>query len=366
MSSSNFASFQIAPSDDPGGYQQARAQQEYQESPTYSRGLDVGGSSSVTHVSPEDGIAPVVENRKLTTTSSSEALNLEGKALDLSSLQSSYGAPKSPESGQVTPGDTIEVAPGIRTRVSVAAALGYVKLENGHLTHATGVASSAQASSVSPTDAQQQQQDQQQPKGPSHVQALDSDPHSPGQLKDPSHEAAITTLNQALGPMELKAVQADLIRGQVSQQTVEALSAALSATPAEVNTLVEKANEGYRQLWTDSLSQAGASTPKAQQEFLQWAARNRTPQLQKAQQDMFNFTAQSGLASLARDFMSNYDVIDPEQTRLMVEEDLGWKTRPMDNGEGLMVQHPQMGWMSWTQAYRAGLFATPKPAKTNA
>jgi hypothetical protein len=64
------------------------------------------------------------------------------------------------------------------------------------------------------------------------------------------------------------------------------------------------------------------------------------------------------MAKLARDFMATFDTVDPEETMGMLN-DAGYQNVRKTDGGSVVFDHPELGTVSWKQAYQSGAFRTP-------
>lgn len=353
--SDQFASYQTdSNNEDPTGYAQNREM---------NPATETGGTVRVS--SHGDGQV----SSEVTGVTSSQALDrgqIQPEGDVLGSLQTRYGAPKSAFGGRADPTDTVELRPGLRTSVANAAQLGLVRVgTDGSLQVNPGLAgpgeitpSQAQATAEQSAGPQQGQGQGQQGKGPAHTQRLPEDPHVPVELEDRKMTAAIDTMSRGLDPITLREINRQLASGQVTSQGLEQVASTLGMPFEDAAEIIGAASAGYKSLQDSAFNQAGLATERVQEQFNHWANREKTSEFRQAQASIFAFQSNTELAKLSRDFMASYDQVDPDETMGMLS-DAGYRNVRKTDGGSVVFDHPEVGTISWRQAYQQGLFRTP-------
>jgi hypothetical protein len=345
-----FTSYQVDSNpEDPTGYAQNREM---------NPATETGGVVRVTTNGQGGGTT------EITRVTSSQALDghqimPEGAVLE--SLQTKWGSPKSSFGGKVDPSDTIELQPGLRTSVANAAQMGVVRVGpdgslqlNPSLQQPSGPIQRSSSAATADSSSEQQEAS----KGYKHTQPLPEDPHMPTELEDRRMAAAIDTMTRGLDPVTLREVNRQIAQGQVTDQGLEQVATTLGTSFEDAAEIINAAASGYQSLHDNAMNQAGLATDRVQGLFADWALRERTGQWRQAQADFFAFRSNTQMAKLARDFMATFDTVDPEETIGMLNDAGYQNVRKTDRGS-VVFDHPDHGTVSWTQAYKAGLFRTP-------
>lgn len=251
-------------------------------------------------------------------------------------IRSSTGSPVMNRGYQ--PSDNIEVG-GQRMALSMAANLGFVRMDGQGGYSFSGNGDEARASGAADEGQQQGKQD-------------DAPAGDTFRASDEA-EAALTSLTQALPhDAQMAALNAMVETGDISEEMVTRMAERSGQDPAALAQQIEQTRAGFYTAVMDRMGGLGVHDVDLFGEFVEGDAAMKR-QMQQAVRDMMVQNDASGFDGLAQKFTAALDRIDPDAVMDALDAS-GIKHRRGDNG-ALLMTLPGTGEVSYREAVRMGL-----------
>lgn len=347
----NFASIQLGP----GGQEVYRELEEQRPKTLVSDRIrsDSGGSVTRLQVGADRS---TVTNESVSRSSSMDRTNVRPDYSVVSTGRNrTSGRPMA--AAELTPDSVVNVG-GMETSVKVAVAMGLIRPAPGG-----GYEDVAQPPTQTPREAQQPSQAVPENVGAGIDQqkqaSVDmSDSGAAESLGNEQAEAFLGQVANAVPPEQINAAMDEVLReGQLSEQSIGRLAAALGVSPEEAMAQAENLGQAYDGMIHRAVASVGIADEELQQDFMRWLAQTHPREADQALKALWRTNSTKAFRDLGKQFMRDLDVYDLD---LVLEIARNSGIRAFEDHHGRVVLDvPGMGEVRWNVAMGQGLIPAP-------